>query len=142
VWANKAISSPFRGAVPGRRDFLTLSTKAAVLRAMQRDAEADTLMQEAIHLPGTDAFQIHSYGTSLLAAGKNDKAMGVFKFNRERYPDDQFVTWIGLARGYTALRDKANAIKSWEVALQHVPEDRKSMIPRMEKALKKLKEGS
>ncbi|MFL6354313.1 MAG: DUF2911 domain-containing protein [Bryobacteraceae bacterium] len=140
VWANKAINSPFRGAVPGRRDFSTLSTKAAVLRAMQRNAEADALMEEAIHLPGTDAFQIHSYGTSLLAAGKNDKAMGVFKFNRERYPA-QFVTWIGLARGYTALGDKENAIKSWEVAINHVPEDFKSLIPRMEKALKKLQEG-
>jgi hypothetical protein len=71
VWADKAINSPFHGAVPGRRDFLTLSTKVAVLRAMQRNAEADTLMEEAIHLPGTDAFQIHSYGASLLAAGKN-----------------------------------------------------------------------
>jgi tetratricopeptide (TPR) repeat protein len=140
VWANKAIDSPFRGAVPGRRDFLTLSTKAAVLRAMQRNAEADSLMEEAIHLPGTDAFQIHSYGTSLLAAGKNDKAMGVFKFNRDRYPD-QFVTWIGLARGYTALGDKQNAIKTWELAIHHVPENFKSLIPRMEKALKKLQEG-
>jgi hypothetical protein len=62
-------------------------------------------------------------------------------FNRERYPD-QFVTWIGLARGYTALGDKENAIKSWEVAIHHVPEDFKSLIPRMEKALKKLQEGS
>jgi predicted Zn-dependent protease len=118
-----------------------LSTKAAVLRAMQRTDESDTLMEEAIHLPGTDAFQIHSYGVSLLAAGKNDKAMGIFKFNRDRHAD-QFVTWIGLARGYTALGDKQNAINSWEVALQHVPESFKSLIPRMEKAVKKLQEGS
>ena len=49
---------------------------------------------------------------------------------------------IGLARGYTALGDKENAIKSWEAALQHVPENFKSLITRMEKALKKLQEGS
>jgi hypothetical protein len=141
VWANKAIDSPFRGAVPGRHNFDTLSTKAAVLRAMQRDTEADALMEEAIHLPGTDVFQIHSYGTSLLAAKRNEKAMEVFKYNRERYPD-QFVTWIGLARGYAALGDKANAIKNWQLARQHVPEDFKSLIPRIDKALKKLQEGS
>ena len=44
VWANKAINDPFRGAAFGVRDFSTLSTKAAVLRALGRDAEADVTM--------------------------------------------------------------------------------------------------
>ena len=142
VWADKAISNPFRGAVRGRRDFSTLQTKANVLRALQRDSEADAVMEEAVRVPGTDVLQIHMYGTSLLAAGRKDKAMEIFQFNRQQHPQDEFVTYIGLARGYTALGDKANAIKNWEFALQHVPEDSKSFVPTIQNAIKKLKEGN
>jgi tetratricopeptide (TPR) repeat protein len=139
VWANKAIEEPFRGAVLGRREFSTLRAKASVLQAMHRTDEADAVMQEAIQLPGTNAYEINAYGSSLLAAGGKDKAMKVFQFNRQRFPDDQFVTYVGLARGYTALGDKAKAIESWEYALAHVPENRKGSVPRMKEALLKLK---
>jgi hypothetical protein len=39
------------------------------------------------------------------------------------------------------LGDKQIAIKNWELVIQHVPEDFKSLVPRMEKALKKLQQG-
>lgn len=42
-----------------------------------------------------------------------------------------------LARGYTALGDAPGAIKSWELALQHVPEDQNGLFPVIENALKK-----
>ena len=142
VWADRAINEPFRGAVRGHRSFSTLRTKAAVLHAMQRDGEADAVMEEALRLPGTDVMEIHSYGMSLLAAGRNEKAMQVFVVNRQTHPDDQFVPYVGLARGYTAVGNKAEAIRSWETALQHVPDDRKSLIPVIEKALKNLRQGS
>ena len=109
---------------------------------MNRHDEADAVMQEAIHLPGTDAQQTHSYGMSLLSAGRKDKAMEVFRFNRQQHPDDRFVTAIGLARGYTALGDKLNAIQNWETALKNVPDNRKALIPTIENALQKLKQGS
>ena len=47
VWADKAISEPFRNAAQGRADFSTLQTKAAVLTAMGRDADADTVIDRA-----------------------------------------------------------------------------------------------
>lgn len=142
VWANKAIDTPFRGAVPGQRTFVTLRAKAAVLNAMKRNTEADAVMDEAIHLPGTESIWVYSYGNSLLAAGRKDKAMEVFLFNRKQHPNDTFFTSLGLARGYTALGDKPNAIKNWEAALQSVPDDRKSMVPIIQDALKGLKAGS
>lgn len=142
VWADKAIREPFRGAVQGHRSYSTLRVKAAVLHAMQRDGEADAVMQEAIHLPGTEVSEIHSYGMSLLAAKRNQLAMEVFQFNRKQHPEEQFFTSIGLARGYTALGDNANAIKNWELALQHVPEERKALVPTIEKALQTLKNRS
>lgn len=142
IWADKAISEPFRGAAPGREDFSTLQTKAAVLSAMSRTSEADTVMQKAIHLPVATVMNIHRYGVSLLAANRNDKAMEIFRFNREQHPDDKFVTNVGLARGYTALGDKQQAISYWETALQNVPENQKRYLPLYQQALKALKDGT
>ena len=113
VWAEKAINEPFRGVVAGKRDFATLGTKAAVLTAMGRVADADATMAEAMALPGTDALPVHQYGMRLLTAGRTDKAMEVFKLNRQGHPAEPFFTYLGLARGYTAVGDKPNAISNW-----------------------------
>jgi tetratricopeptide (TPR) repeat protein len=140
TWADKAINEPFRGTGPGREDIFTLRTKAAVLRAMGRDADAEAAMDKAVRLAGTPAMPIHQYGVSLIAAGKAAKAMEVFTLNRQRHPDDMFVTYVGLARGYTALGDKVNAIANWETALKNIPENQKPNLPVYERALKALKE--
>jgi len=140
VWANKAISEPFRNAAQGREDFSTLRTKAAVLRAMGRDAEADTQMDKAIAMADAPVIGIHQYGQTLLANGKKDKAMQIFRMNRQRHPDDAFVTYVGLARGYTAIGDTKNAIANWEIAIRNIPENQKPNLPVYEQALKALKE--
>ena len=140
VWAEKAISDPFRNAAQGRADFSTLQTKAQILHALKRDAEADATMDKALNIAGTPAMPIHQYGISVLNAGNKTRAMEIFQLNRKLHPDDQFVTFVGLARGYTATGDKKNAIKSWETALLHVPDAQKQNIPAYEKALKALKD--
>jgi len=139
VWADKAISEPFRNAALGRADFSTLQTKAAVLTAMGRDADADTVMDRAIQLPETDARSVHQYGARLLAAGRKDRAMRVFEANRRLHPADKFWPYVGLARGYTALGDRKAAIASWDVALKHVPPDQQANVPNIEKAVQSLK---
>ena len=131
----------FRNAARGVEDFSTLSTKASVLSAMGRDADAEATMSKAVRIPGTQPLQIHQYGMRLIAARKADKAMEIFKLNQQMHPEEKFVTYLGLARGYTALGDKANAIKNWEIVLQNVPESRKVAIPMFQEQLKKLKEG-
>lgn len=141
VWADKAISEPFRNAAQGREDFSTLRTKAAVLRAMGRDGEADAVMDKAVTMPGTAAQPIHQYGLSLLAGGKKEKALEIFKLNRRLHPDDTFVTYVGLARGYTAVGDKQRAIANWEIAIRNLPESQKPNRPLYEQALKALKSG-
>ena len=50
----------------------------------------------------------------------------VLKLNQQLHPEDKFVTSIGLARGYTAVGDKQNAIKNWEIVLHNVPENFKA----------------
>jgi tetratricopeptide (TPR) repeat protein len=135
VWADNAISMPFIG----QEEFNTLETKAMVLNALNRGAEAEAIMQKAINHPTANVQAIHQYGRSLLAEGKTQKALDVFKLNRQRHPDDTFTTYVGLARGYTAVGDKKNAIKNWELAIKNIPENQKGNIGVYEAELKKLK---
>jgi len=134
-WADMAINTPFFG----REEFSTLQTKAMVLSAMGNSTEADILMAKAIKHPTATAMNIHQYGRMLLNEGKNEKALEVFKLNRERNPQDTFTTYVGLARGYTAIGDKKNAIKNWETAIKNLPEDQKGNLQVYEAELKKLK---
>src|SRR5215470_486991 len=142
TWADKAISAPFRGATIGHEDFSTLQTKAAVLTAMGRDSDADNVMQKAFTLPGSDAVQIYIYAMGVLRSGKKDKAMKIFALNQQKHPEDKFWTSLGLARGYTAVGDKTNAIANWEVVLRNIPANLKGQTANYEGALKKLKESS
>jgi tetratricopeptide (TPR) repeat protein len=141
-WADNAINGPFRGATIAHEDFSTLSTKAAVLQAMERESEADALMEKALRLPGTDAYSVYAYGMGLLRKEKKDKAMKIFTFNRQQHPQDKFWASLGLARGYTALGDKKNAIANWEVVIQNVPSSLSNRTAAYETSLKKLKETS
>ena len=142
TWADKAISAPFRGATIGHEDFSTLQTKAAVLSAMGRDSEAEAVMQKALHLPGTGAYEIYAYGMGLVRSTKNAKAMEVFTFNKQQHPDEKFWTSLGLARGYSAIGDKKNAIANWEEVLRNVPSNMSNRTAGFEAALKKLKGSS
>ena len=110
--------------------------------AIGRESEADTVMQKALHLPGTDAYSVYAYGMGLLRRDKKDKAMSTFIFNQQQHPQDKFWTSLGLARGYTALGDKKKAIANWEIVLQNVPANLSNRTATYEAALKKLKEAS
>jgi hypothetical protein len=142
VWADKAINGPFRGATIGHEDFSTLSTKAAVLSAMGRESDSDAVMEKALHVPGTDAYSIYAYGMGLLRQDRKSKAMEIFTFNQQHHPDDKFWTALGMARGYTAVSDKKNAIANWNIVLQNIPSNLGNRTPAYEAALKKLKESS
>ena len=142
VWADRAIHEPFRGATIGAENFSTLQTKASVLQAMGRESEADAVMDKAIDMPDAGLLLVHSYGMRLLRASRNDRALKVLTLNQQRHPDEKFWTFLGLARAYTALNDKPNAIKNWEIAIANVPDNRKFQLPQFQAALKKLKEGS
>ncbi len=134
-WADNAISGTFIGV----EDFNSLQTKAQVLQAMGKDTEADAVMDKAIKLPSATVMAVHQYGRALLASGKNQKAMDVFKLNRQLHPNDMFTTYVGLARGFTAMGDKKSAIKNWELAIKNIPEEQKANAPAYEAELKKLK---
>ena len=135
TWSDIAIKGPF----VGQEDFSSLETKAVVLQAMGRDKEADEIMDKAIKMPSATTQSIHQYARTLLNAGKKEKAMEVFKLNRQLHPEDKFTTYVGLARGYTAMGDKKNAIKNWEIAIKNLPENQKANESFYKAELEKLK---
>lgn len=137
-WADNAISGNFIG----REEFSSLQTKAMVLSAMGKDPEAEVVMEKAVKLPTATMLDIHQYGRSLIGTGKNQKALEIFKLNKQRNPDDKFTTHVGLARGYTATGDKKNAIKNWEIAIKNIPDNQKAYLRFYEEELKKLKGGA
>ena len=137
VWADQALSP----RIGGVEEFSTLSTKANVLTALGRDAEAEVVMDKAIKIPNTPVGAIHQYGRGLLVADKKEKAMEIFQFNAKTHPEDKFTPNVGLARGYTALGDKKNAIKHWELAIKNIPESQKGSLSFYEGELKKVKES-
>src|SRR5262249_53548667 len=85
------------GAAIGHEEFGTLQTKAAVLRALGRESEADAAMDKALALPGTKSQEIYSYGMLLLPK-RAPKAMEVFQLNRRLTPRrSSGLSWAWLA---------------------------------------------
>ena len=137
TWADAAMNPNIGGV----EDFNGLSTKANVLTALGRDADSEVVMDKAIKIPNTPVGAIHQYARRLLVAGNKEKAMKIFLFNAKIHPEDKFTPNVGLARGYTGLGDKKNAVKHWELAIKNLPESRKGELPFYEGELKKVKDG-
>jgi hypothetical protein len=116
-WAELALNSPF----VGQTNFDTLSTKALVLSKMGRDADAQTIMQTAVHHPTATVIQIHQYGRQLLTAKKNQEALEIFKLNAERNGEAWPVN-VGLARGYMAVGDLKKAAEYAQKAVTQAPD--------------------
>ena len=116
-WADKASGDPF----VGQPNFTTLSTKAAVLSKLGRDADAKPVIEKALNLPGTTSIEIHMYGRQLLAAGKKQEALDVFLLNEKRN-GDKWPVHVGLARAYMATGDTAKALEHAKIAATQAPD--------------------
>ena len=131
-WSDMAISARF----VGQKNFQTLTTKANVLRKLNRNAEADKLMAEA--LPLGQVFELHQYGRQLIAEKKPQQALAVFEANYKKNPN-VFTTNVGLGRGYSAIGNYKKALAYMEAALKQAPDEvNKSSV---EAAITKLRNG-
>jgi hypothetical protein len=131
-WMDRAIY--FR--VMGEKNFRTLSTKAAVLMAMNRVDEAKKVMEEAV--PMGSMLDVHYYGRQLLSSKQYDEAMKVYKANYQKYPN-QFTTNVGMGRAYSAQGDYKKALTYMKAALPQAPDGlNKTSVETM---IKKLEEG-
>jgi hypothetical protein len=132
VWCEKSISEPFIGS----KNFNNLSTKAQILSKLNRQAEADALMKEALPL-GT-APQVHAYARQLLQMKKNQEAFETFKLNYDKNPNI-FTTNMGMMRGYSAINNYKKAMEYAQKALPQAPD--KVNKDNIERLMKLLQEG-
>jgi tetratricopeptide (TPR) repeat protein len=132
LWSDTATSQNFGGD----RSFTSWNTKAQVLDKLGRTQEADAAMNKA--LPYAGVFEMHQYGRRLLAQKDNKRALEIFKMNYDKHPN-QFVTLMGLTRGYAANGDKTSALKYANLALAMAPDaQNKSNVQNI---IQKLQEG-
>ena len=135
-WADAAITTPFIG----QKNFITLSTKAAVLAGAGKTEESAEVMDQAIKDPSATPLQIHGYGRQLIASGQKDMAMEVFKYNHKRF-DGAWPTNYGLARAYSAMGNYKEALKHLKKAQKNIPENDTINPPVIEANIKKLENG-
>jgi tetratricopeptide (TPR) repeat protein len=132
AWATTA-SDPNLG---GLQTFNTLSTKAGLLRKLNRTAEADKTMQTA--LDKASVFELHGYGRQLIAEKKYQEALAVFEKNHQKNGD----TWpihVGLARGYSATGNLKKALEHAKIAQGQAPDELNKK--NLEGIVKTLSEG-
>jgi hypothetical protein len=126
-WADTSIQNEER--------YENLDTKAQILGALGQTAESASLTEKA--LARATPLQTHYYARRLISQKKPQEAMKVFQENAARHPDLWFVH-VGLARGHSALGDRAAATRELKLALDAAPKDQKGNI---EGQLKRAEQG-
>ena len=131
-WADYAISGQF----VGEKNFNTLRTKARLLTLLNRQADADALMSEA--LPMATAMDSYQYGRQLISQKKAADALVLFQANAKKNPN-VFLSNMGLMRGYSAVGDYKKAADWGRKALAQAPDaNNKANVERL---LQQLAQG-
>ncbi len=115
AWTDTATSVNFGGD----KNFTAWSTKAQILNKLNRNADADVIMQKA--LPFANTFELHQYARELLTLKKNKEAYDVFKMNYDKNPNT-FTTNMGMARGLSAMGKYNEALKYVQAAQPQAPD--------------------
>ena len=110
TWADNAVGPHFGGG----QSFQAWSTKAEVLNALGRNAEADAIIKKS--LPFGDVNELNSYGRSLIADKKTKEALEVFKLNYSKHPNE-YAANSGMAHGYSATGEYKKALPFAERAV-------------------------
>ncbi len=118
--------------------FPIYNSKANVLAAMSKQADADAVMKEAINLPDATAGQIVNYGRTLITQKREKDALPVFELAFKRFPTVA-TAMVGMSRGYSANGDNKKALKFMQDALkaETVAANKKTI----EDMVKKLEKG-
>jgi tetratricopeptide (TPR) repeat protein len=114
LWADTATSVNFGGD----KIFQPWATKAMVLTAMGREAEATDVMKKA--LPYGEESDLHQYARQLVGQKRAKEAFDIFKMNYDKHPGD-FTTNMGMMRGYSALGDYKKALTYAQKAQPQAP---------------------
>lgn len=131
-WINTAVD-PRLG---GRNSFGPLSIKAAILKALGKEKEADDIMKAATETATVQ--ELHNYGRQLLAEKKLTEAFEVFQKNYTR-SKGTWPTNAGMMRAYSAMGNYKKALEHAKAALPQAPDEPTKKF--LEGAVKTLSEG-
>lgn len=123
-WSDESIKQEER--------FDNLSTKAELLRVMNRQDEAKAVMAKAMGMG--NAIQIYVYGRQLQRDKRQAEAMDMFRTVSSRFPDH----WLGhlaLARLNSASGDFPGALKEVKAAQTGAPADQQGPLAGLAKKL-------
>ena len=112
AWSEKAA-----GMAP---NMTTMMAHAQALAATGEKGKAEKAKKEAI-AKGTNA-ELNTYGYQLLFGGKGEEAIGIFRANAEKHPEDPNV-WDSLGEGYVNTGQKEKAIEALKKSLSLDPPD-------------------
>jgi tetratricopeptide (TPR) repeat protein len=132
LWSDNSLN----GVFIGEKNFRNYTTKAAVLNKLGKSGEADATMKTA--MPLANMQELHQYGRQLMQQKRNKEALEIFKMNAQKNPNN-FTTYMGLARGYSAIDDYKNALKNAQLAQPLAPNQANKDA--VEKMIAILKEG-
>jgi tetratricopeptide (TPR) repeat protein len=111
-WADASIQNEER--------FDNLSTKADILKALNRPDEAKTTWNQALKI--ATAVQLYSYGRQLQNKKQGAEAMEIFKEVAKRFPQGVFGD-LARARIKSAAGDLDGALKDAQQAQAAAPSD-------------------
>jgi len=114
-WIDAAIAGQFFS----EKTYNNLNIKSQILSKQGKTTEAEALMDEALEM--ANVFEIHGYGRQLIAEGKKEKALDVFKMNAKKNKGTWPVDY-GLARGYSAVGNYKTALKHLKIAAGRAPD--------------------
>src|SRR5438105_4639281 len=109
-WADQAIAI--------NNSFTTLNVKSNILRAMDKTAEADKLLNDALSIANETDLNIYAY--QLLGAGQHDRAIEMFVLNTKRFPKSANC-FDSLGEAFATKGDKKNAILNFKKSLSMNP---------------------
>ena len=132
LWADTAVSVNFGG----NQIFTPWSTKALVLTSLGRQAEATDVMKKA--LPYGNVYELYQYGKVLAIGKKGKEAYDIFKLDYDKHPNE-FITNVGMARGYSAIGDYKKALVYAKKAEIQAPDKPNKDV--LAKAIKTLQDG-
>jgi len=130
-WANMSMTPGI-----GEETFARLQTKANILKKLGKQPEADATMDKAVVSTTATARQVDTYARNLLNENRNERALTIFKLNQNRFPDQKYLTALGLADYYLHVKEKKNEVKYVKVAIDNLPERQKSSLGDLQSRLK------
>jgi tetratricopeptide (TPR) repeat protein len=107
-------------------------TKASVLKALNRNDDADVAKKKALEL--ANPLQTHFYARQLQAEKRNDEAFAIFRENAKKHPDQWFVH-TGMARIYSSQGKWDDAAKEMKLAVGTAPDSQKVYLDGLMKRL-------